>query len=516
MTGAATVLSSGDGFLRSLPAVGVLIVEEVRLEAHLARVSGRVMGLRPASLRLVGPRGSSPTAAVQGGGDRWSAVLPLTAPSSVGPEELPVPRDVYDLETGDGHLVVAGIDPDPAPDADRPWQVRVDEGRRLRLERGRGADVDDYTRHGQRRLQTGAYEVARHGGRRPWVLLDSFVGRGGWHACAAVAQALGRARPDLELVWSTRDESLPVPPGVTPSLRLSEDWYRRLGGAAHVVANGTLPRWFEKAPGQRVVQLWTGTPVLRFGHALLEAEGRESDVRALDADVAQWDVLCTGGPEATAWLREATGWAGPVHEVGHPALDTWVREDRAERRAEARRRLGLGDEPVLLYAPTTRRAVRAHTRREKIALLDPPALVSAVPGLTVLMRGHPNTANQQVLDAGPGVVDVTHHPELADLLAAADAVVTDYSTLLVDVLASATPVALLVPDREDFEDLGFFPDLFTEPPGPVVTSTEELVPWLTGGLETRYPGREKLRERLLPLDDGHAAERIVEAEFGGR
>jgi hypothetical protein len=49
-----------------------------------------------------------------------------------------------------------------------------------------------------------------------------------------------------------------------------------------------------------------------------------------------------------------------------------------------------------------------------------------------------------------------------------------------------------------------------------VTSTEELVPWLTGGLETRYPGREKLRERLLPLDDGHAAERIVEAEFGGR
>jgi CDP-glycerol glycerophosphotransferase (TagB/SpsB family) len=138
---------------------------------------------------------------------------------------------------------------------------------------------------------------------------------------------------------------------------------------------------------------------------------------------------------------------------------------------------------------------------------------AAVPGLTVLHRGHPNTANRASLDE-PGVVDVTLYPELADLVLAADAVVTDYSSLIVDVLASDTPLGLLVPDLEDFEERGFFADLFGSPPGPVAETTEDLLPWLTDGLTTSYDGRKRLRAELLPLDDGHAAERIVAAEFG--
>ena len=239
-------------------------------------------------------------------------------------------------------------------------------------------------------------------------------------------------------------------------------------------------------------------------------EGGASDVRALDRDVAQWDALYTGGPVGTAWMREATGFGGEVHEVGHPALDAYA-TDRAARRAAVRRLLGLGDGPVLLYAPTTRQAVRAHTRREKIAHFDRD-LVAEVPGLTVLHRGHPTSANRATL-VEPGVLDVTLYPELSDLVLAVDAVVTDYSALLVDVLATDTPVGLLVPDRDDFEERGLFPDLFDVPPGPVAETTEDLVPWLTGGLATSYDGRARLRAELLPLDDGHAAERVTAREL---
>jgi CDP-glycerol glycerophosphotransferase len=115
------------------------------------------------------------------------------------------------------------------------------------------------------------------------------------------------------------------------------------------------------------------------------------------------------------------------------------------------------------------------------------------------------------------MLDVTLYPELSDLVLLSDAVVSDYSSLVVDVLASDTPLALFVPDKEDFDEVGWFVDLFGEPPGPVATTTEELLPWLAeigDGRRTPYPGRTALADRLLPLDDGHAAARVVAAEWG--
>ncbi len=515
--GGRVVVQTGDGFVRAVPRRGVLVAEHVDLTAAGARVRGVVVGDPPADLALVGPRGRTRAVPVDASGAAWSAELPLVATPLTGGDPLPLPRDTYRLESGADHAVLAAPGLVPGAAAGRgeepEWSARRSDAGELLLHRGRGDDLDTHTRHGQRSLQNGPYVAVRAAGRAPVVLFDSFVGRGLWHGCAAVARALATARPDLELAWSTRDESLPVPPGTRPVLRQSAEWYDRLGAAAHVVTNGTMPRFYEKAPGQRLVQLWTGTPVLRFGHAVVaEEEGGAADVRALDRDVAQWDLLCTGGPAATAWMREATGFGGRVAEVGHPGLDTFARE-RDGRRAAVREMLGLGDGPVLLYAPTTRHAVRAHTKREKIAHFEPELVRAEVPGLTVLHRGHPNTANQPTV-VEPGVVDVTLYPELADLVLAADAVVTDYSSLIVDVLASDTPLGLLVPDREDFEERGFFPDLFDAPPGPLAATTEDLLPWLTEGLGARYEGRQRLREQLLPLDDGHAAERLVADEFG--
>jgi CDP-glycerol glycerophosphotransferase len=110
---------------------------------------------------------------------------------------------------------------------------------------------------------------------------------------------------------------------------------------------------------------------------------------------------------------------------------------------------------------------------------------------------------------------VTLHPELSDLVLLSDAVVSDYSSLVVDVLASDTPLALFVPDKEDFDEVGWFVDLFEDPPGPVATTTEELLPWLGDGRPgaAPYPGRQRLAEQLLPLDDGHAADRVVTSEW---
>ena len=517
LPGSGLVLMTGDGVVRLAPLRGVLETDSVVFDGDRARLGGSVVGEAPAELVLDGPR-ARVTGAVHVDGDRWTADLPLTRPSYAGDATARLPRDPYRVTGGDDVSVLAAPGSAPRRAVTRhevpEWLAEAHDGGQLVLERTRGAEVETHTRHGQQVVQTGPYAAALLGARRPLVVFDSFVGRGFHHGAGAVARALAASRPDLELVWGLRDEALTAPAGTTPVSRQSAAWFDALATASHVVTNGTMPRFFEKAAGQRLIELWTGTPVVRFGHAVAVDEGRAAGVRALDRDVAQWDVLCTGGPAGTAWMREATGFAGEVREVGHPALDAYRAPDLAARAADVRRRLGIGDGPVLLHAPTTRHAVRAHTRREKVNELEVETLQAAVPGLTVLLRGHPNTANRRLLSPTSGVVDVTLYPELSDLVLAADAVVSDYSTLCVDVLASPTPLALFVPDRADFEELGLFPDLFGTPPGPVAESTEELVPWLVDGLGTVHPGRGLLAGQLLPLDDGHAAQRLVDAEWG--
>jgi CDP-glycerol glycerophosphotransferase len=508
--------AADDGFVRAAGPRGRLETHEVGFEGDVVRLGGTLTGSAPRSLRLAGPRAAT-TGAVTVAADRWQAELPIVRPSLLDSAPLPLPRDIYRVVADDGHTVVGVPDLDPA-DAPRDvvpeWAPRLLDGGVLAVERSRGAELEAQTRHGQQDLLSSVYAGGLRGERRPLVLVDAFVGRGLFHAAGAVVASVRAERPDLEVVWALRDESLPPPPGVTPVSRGSVTWFEQLAAASHVLTNGTMPRFYEKPVGQRLLQLWSGTPLLRFGYAVPAGEGgRGPEQRALARDAAGWDVLHTGSPDATAWMREATRYDGEVREVGHPALDAYRADDRADRAAAARERLGIGDGPVLLYAPTTRQAVRAHTRRDKVVDLDVEALHKAVPGLTVLHRGHPNTANQAVLGPESGMLDVTLYPELSDLVLLSDAVVSDYSSLVVDVLASDTPLALFVPDKEDFDEVGWFVDLFDTPPGPVATTTEELLPWLTDGLGTPYPGRTVLAERLLPFDDGHAAARVVAAEW---
>ncbi len=508
------VLLATDGFVRVSSLPGLLEAEEVTLGPEELVLSGTLVGSAPDELALVGPRfrAALPLTVESG---RWTAAIPLTRASPLDDAALPLPRDLYTVMAGEGREVVAppSLVAADAPSGSAQWSLRAGEGNVLVLERSRGSETETHTRHGQEVLRRGRYATGRTAARRPVVLVDSFVGRGFLHGCGAVVRALCDQRPDLEVVWALRDESLPVPSGTTPVLRQSADWFDHLATASHVLTNQTMPRIFEKAPGQRLVQLWSGTPLLRFGHAVEAGGVGPAGIRGLDSDVAAWDVLYTGSAQATAWMREATGFAGEVREVGHPAVDAYRAAGREARAADVRRRLGLDDGPVLLVAPTTRQAIRAHTRRAKVVDIDVPVLQEAVPGLTVLLRGHPNSANRQVLAPESGMLDVTLYPELSDLVLAADAVVTDYSSLLVDVLASDTPVGLFLPDREEFEDVGFFLEVTRTPPGPVAESTEELVPWLVDGLDTVYEGRRSLAEQLLPLDDGRAAERVVAAEW---
>ena len=182
-------------------------------------------------------------------------------------------------------------------------------------------------------------------------------------------------------------------------------------------------------------------------------------------------------------------------------------------------------------------------------------VISAVPAITgkkVLLyaptfRGHVGEA------AGPDFIDfdmmremladewvllVKHHPFVKNppaipenckefaflvpdvptdrLMATADAMVTDYSSVVFEYSLLERPIAFLAPDVDSYCDWrGFYYPYHEMTPGPVLNTTQELISWVQSLSDGFDPTTVRaFREKFMSACDGHATERIVQSALG--
>ncbi|MFJ2024407.1 CDP-glycerol glycerophosphotransferase family protein [Streptomyces sp. NPDC087897] len=378
-----------------------------------------------------------------------------------------------------------------------------------------------------RRLLRAAHHPARRAPGGP-PLQDTVLYAGG-DSPRAVHAELVRRGTEAEHLWvtgTTPGRTTRVPPGARAVPVHSADWYEALARSRRIVTDGQLPTWFERRPGQTVVQTWHGTPLGRFGAGLANTLYADHQYLAtLPRRSAQWSVLVSPSSFATPWLRRSLHYGGEVLEAGSPANDVLFPPDRDKAAEEVRRGLGVpGDHRVVLYAPTYRdhlahppsaspdRTVPGPYRWDPA--LDPHALARALgPGHTVLVRRHPRVTGG--LQDGPGVLDVSGHPGAAGLLLAADVLVTDYAGLMFDFALTGRPMLFHTYDLEHYRDTvrGFCLDFETRAPGPLLVTTDEVAQALrdTRAQAARHADAyESFRRDFCDLDDGGAAARVAD------
>jgi CDP-glycerol glycerophosphotransferase (TagB/SpsB family) len=171
---------------------------------------------------------------------------------------------------------------------------------------------------------------------------------------------------------------------------------------------------------------------------------------------------------------------------------------------------------VLAYAPTWRETRRGEASG-LVDVLDVRALAAELdaPGdpWVVVARGHSRTHRfGGYAGLEPRVIDASQHPDVNDVLLAADLLVTDYSSVMFDAAVSRTPMAFFVPDLADYRDRerGFTFDFEATAPGPLLTTRAEVVDAARAGVPFG-PAYAAWCERFVPHDDGRAAERVVDA-----
>ncbi len=353
---------------------------------------------------------------------------------------------------------------------------------------------------------------------REAVLFESFAGKVIGDNPLGIQRELVRRGTDLQVLWTISRPDMPVPDGARAVMHGSPEWLEALATSRYLVNNTNFPPYFRKAPGQVYCQTWHGTPLKRLGHDMPPGTISDAFLALYDREAASWDFLVAANEFSAGALGGAFGYRGRILTTGYPRNDRLVTAGGAERQA-IRERLGVPDpdERILLYGPTWRASRRTTLGQfAPVNYLD--ASTQLPEGWRLAFRGHSHTHGAHDPSVAAGALDVTRYPDVTDLLIAADALLTDYSSLMFDFAVTGKPILFLTPDLADYRgSRGFYLDFEGEAPGPLLATSDDVVARLADlpGLVAQYSARYAAwNAKYNAWDDGHAAKRVVDAVFG--
>lgn len=353
------------------------------------------------------------------------------------------------------------------------------------------------------------------------VIYECFWGRQVGDNPLAMVAPIRERFPGITEYWVISPGQAYAPADMTPIVRWSSEWYRRLASAQVVVTNAALPDHFRRGDGQTVLQTWHGTPLKRLGLDMLSFEHMSRGyTTSLRLQAAQWSLLVAPSPMCSEVYPKAFDYHRPMLEVGSPRNDLLVNGADPTLVAVTRRQLGLDDEQrVVLVAPTFRDGQHRSGDSASTGHIDLGALCDALgDGVTVLFRAHNWIDTADVPIGRNNLVNVSDHPDIARLYLVADALVTDYSSVMFDFAVTGRPMVFHTPDLEHYRDelRGWYFDLEAEAPGPITRNAKELASAVTDALAHGTPTTHADRyrtftERFNVWEQGDAAVRVADA-----
>lgn len=285
------------------------------------------------------------------------------------------------------------------------------------------------------------------------IVFESFNGKSANDNPRAIFDAIASERDDVPMYWSVRDRRVDVPKGGIPVVEGTIEWHRALATSRVWVNNNNFPYYVRKRQGQFYLQTWHGTPIKKLLWDLPRRIVPLTYRRLMCSEVKQWDLLLVQREDAVQDLRTGLGYTGQV-EVSEYPRNMRLTEGLAFPN-RLRRRFGIDDrEPVLLYVPTWRENDRFGNQPGWTGSLNLKALAEET-NSTVLVRYHHMTSSRETNHQQ--VIDVTKQPFVEELMATADILITDYSSIAVDFALTNKPVIHYVPDLSSYvKERGFY------------------------------------------------------------
>lgn len=253
---------------------------------------------------------------------------------------------------------------------------------------------------------------------------------------------------------------------------------------------------------------WHGAAINAMGNAV---GGRH------DFDWRHTDfVCCSGEYEKEILVRDCRARRENLIETGLPRNDRLYRTSEEEKRA-LRERLGLpSDKKVVLYAPTWRDSTDGGIDFKLTCPIDCERFARELGDRYVLaIHSHWITTSLDGVAATDCVFDFSSHPDINDLLIAADLLISDYSSIILDYAILCRPIICFGYDFDEYTAARpLYFDAETTLPGGVVRTEDALIARLrTLDFDAECEASRAFRDSHVTFG-GDATRRCVEYLFG--
>lgn len=360
------------------------------------------------------------------------------------------------------------------------------------------------------------------------IVMWTFEGNGGYgcspkYVAEEILKRNREGRTNYKIVWLVNDTGKEFPKEIEKVK--SSLWNR----AYHLSTSGTWvsnTRTFygtRKRKGQRYIQTWHATicikPIGKYRGDLFPKMAYL--VSAYDSRLI--DYVLSGSAWCDHMYRDGLIYDGEIVKTGTPRCDVLINQrDNKYQQMRSEYRLSE-DAKIMLYAPTFRGGSQNKNRNVNAeeTTVDFEKLISALEQRFggewyIFLRLHPQlAARMEKLRTGQiseRLIDVSQRPDMNEIIAGADAFLTDYSSAIFDANMVYIPGFIYADDLEDYiADRG---DLFFDMyrlPFPVALNNEELMENIRKFDEEEYRKKtDEFMEEMGIFEDGRASERVVE------
>lgn len=354
------------------------------------------------------------------------------------------------------------------------------------------------------------------------IVFSNYMGRAYGCNPKYVADELIKRNAPFDYVWLLKPEEYYLADEIPSKIRIvdytSKQALMELATAKYWVDNYHkiyfLKKGLKKDKSQIYIQMWHGSlgiKKLEKNVSSLVCDKDWENAAELNSKIT--DVWVSNSDFETRVYNEAFWKINEIKLFGHPRNDIFFR-DTKEIKNKVFSKLNIDcSKKIVLYAPTFREDYSLEAYNVDFARVKS-ALEKKFGGEFVfVVRFHPRVKrySKVMFPQYDYIVDATFYPDIQELLAVSDVLLSDYSSCMFDYMLTKNPVFVYAVDIEKYDNERGFYYSMKDTPFPIAEHNDELINQIENFDYEKYKKEVKtFLDGKGCIDDGHASERVVD------
>lgn len=318
------------------------------------------------------------------------------------------------------------------------------------------------------------------------------------------------------------DINTPIAGSAKVLKRTRTRYFYIMGLAKVIVSDSRMPKYIVKREEACYIQTWHGTPLKKLALDMDSVNmAGETDIdkykRNFYENTRTWDYLISQNHFSTEIFRRAFAFDKTMLEIGYPRNDILFTKNNPTEISKIKEKLGLPlDKKILLYAPTWRDNEYYHKGAYKFTSAMDFDLLSKSLGeeYVCIVKYHYLVKENRDWSRYNGFVyDFDMCEDIALLYLVSDMLITDYSSVMFDYSLLNRPCLFFAYDLDNYKDnlRGFYFDFIEEAPGPIVSTTQDLISTIKEYNHDEYEEKYKAFSlKFNHADKGNASGEVVD------